>query len=156
MKKSQKLRFYGQVEAYGAQRETVILVCKSLFQIRILFAPPMLLLVHRSILFKIIYLLIFTDEKSDVVILLIICFLQFFFSSRFRLVFLPTTLASHPPGVMLLNHSTAPRDNATDIEKTSQKGTLERAEPNRSVVKKVGQLVKEILIKKISIKYLNL
>ncbi len=45
-----KLRFYGQVEAYGAQRKTVILICKFLFQIGILFAPPMLLLVHRSVL----------------------------------------------------------------------------------------------------------
>ncbi len=36
-----------------AQRKTVILVCKFLFRIRILFAPPTLLLVHRSVIFKI-------------------------------------------------------------------------------------------------------
>ncbi len=52
-KKSLKLHFYGQVEAYGAQRKTVILVRKFLFRIRILFAPPMLLLVHRRVVFKI-------------------------------------------------------------------------------------------------------
>ncbi len=34
----------------------------------------------------------------------------------------PTALASLPPGVMLLNRSTVPRDNATNMEKTSQKG----------------------------------
>ncbi len=50
-------------------------------------------------------------------------------------MFLPTTLTSLPPGVMLLNCSTAPRDSATNIEKTSQKGTLEQERPNRSVVK---------------------
>ncbi len=44
--------------------------------------------------------------------------------SRFHLVLLPTTLASLPPGVMLLNRSIALRDSATDIEKTSQKGAL--------------------------------
>ncbi len=45
---------------------------------------------------------------------------------RFYLVFLPTTtLASLPPGIMLLDHSTAPRDSATNIEKTSQKGAPE-------------------------------
>ncbi len=44
-KKSLKLRFYRQVEAYEAQRKTVILVFKFLFQIRILPAPLMLLLV---------------------------------------------------------------------------------------------------------------
>ncbi len=36
---------------------------------------------------------------------------------------------------MVLSYCTAPRDSATDIEKTSQKGTLEREQPNRSVVK---------------------
>ncbi len=41
--------------------------------------------------------------------------------SRFRLVFLLTTLASLPPGVMLLNCSTAPRDTAIDIEKNPEK-----------------------------------
>ncbi len=56
--KSWKLRFYGQVEEYGAQREIVISVCKFLFRIWILFAPPTLLLVHRSVLFK-MYLFIF-------------------------------------------------------------------------------------------------
>ncbi len=54
--------------------------------------------------------------------------------SHFCLVFLPTTFASLPPGVMFLNRSTTPRDSATDIEKTSQKGVLEREQPNRSVV----------------------
>ncbi len=58
-----------------------------------------------------------------------------FLLSPFRLVFLPTTLNSLPPGVMLLNRSTAPRDSATDIGKISQKITLEREGPNRSVVK---------------------
>ncbi len=52
-----------------AQSKTVILVCKFLFRIRILFAPPItLLLVHRSIVFKIclfifFYLRVFTDKK---------------------------------------------------------------------------------------------
>ncbi len=58
-----------------------------------------------------------------------------FLLSRFRLVFLPTTLFSLPSGVMLLNRSTTPRDSATDIEKTSRKGAPERERPNRSVVK---------------------
>ncbi len=61
---------------------------------------------------------------------------KWFLLSRFHLVFLPTTLGSLPSGVILLIRSTAPRDSATDIEKTSQKGTLERERPNRSVVKK--------------------
>ncbi len=61
--------------------------------------------------------------------------LKDFLLSHFRLVFLPTILASLPPGVMLLNRSTTPRDSATDIEKRSQKGALERERPNRSVVK---------------------
>ncbi len=50
-------------------------------------------------------------------------------------MFLPTTLASLPHGVMLLNRSTTPRDSATDIEKISRKGTPEREQSNRSVVK---------------------
>ncbi len=53
-KTSYKLRFYGQVEAYRVRRKTVILVCKFLFQIQILFAtppPPTLLLVHRIVVF---------------------------------------------------------------------------------------------------------
>ncbi len=33
-----------------------------------------------------------------------------------------TSLASLPPGVMLLNRRTAMRDSTTDIEKTYQKG----------------------------------
>ncbi len=73
--------------------------------------------------------------NPDVIILLTIWFLKYFLLSRFHLVFLPTTLTSLPPVVMLLNHSTAPRDSATDIEKTSQKGALERERPNRTVVK---------------------
>ncbi len=52
-------------------------------------------------------------------------------------VFLPTTLTSFPPGVMLLNHSTTPRDSATDIEKTSRKSAPEREQPNKSVVKRL-------------------
>ncbi len=116
------------------------MVCK--FLIWILFAPPMLLRVHRNVVFKIKkknYLRIFTDKKSfDVIILSIIWFLKFFWLSCFHLVFLPTTLAPLPPRVMLLNHSTAPRDSATDIEKTSWKDTPERERPNRRVVKKKG------------------
>ncbi len=61
-------------------------------------------------------------------------FINFFLISRFHLVFLPTTLASLPPGVMLQYRSTAPRDSANDIEETSQKGASEREQPNRSVV----------------------
>ncbi len=57
-----------------------------------------------------------------------------FLLSSFHLVFLPTTLASLPPRVTLLNCSTAPRDSAIDIEKTSRKGALELERPNRSVV----------------------
>ncbi len=53
-------------------------------------------------------------------------FKGFFLLSRFHLVFLPTTLASPPPGVMLLNRSTTPRDSTINIEKTSQKGAPER------------------------------
>ncbi len=53
--------------------------------------------------------------------------------------FLPSVPSYHPaslpPGVMLLNHSTTPRDSITDIEKTSRKGALKREQPNRSVVK---------------------
>ncbi len=87
----------------------------------------MLLLVHRGVVFPIFllifYLHIFNDKKSlDVTILLKIWFLKFSLLSHFRLVFLPTTLASLPPGVMLLSCSTVPRDSTTNIEKTSQKG----------------------------------
>ncbi len=53
----------------------------------------------------------------------------------YSFVFLPTTLASLLPGLMLLNCSAAPRDSATDIEKTSPKGAPERERPNRSLVK---------------------
>ncbi len=35
----------------------------------------------------------------------------------------------------MLIHSTTPRDSATDIKKTSQKGTSERERRNRSSVK---------------------
>ncbi len=42
-----------------------------------------------------------------------------FFVILFPLCVPPITLLSLPPGVMLLNRSTAPRDSATDIEKTS-------------------------------------
>ncbi len=65
-------------------------------------------------------------------------FKVFFLLSQFRLVFLPTTHASLPPGVMLLNRSNAPRDNATNIKKTSQKGMPERERPNRSIVTRVA------------------
>ncbi len=97
------------------------------------------LFIHRSIVFKIFfyffYLRIFTDKKSvDVIILPIIWVLKFFLLSRFRLVFLPTTLISLPPGVMLLNRSPTTRDSATDIEKTSRKGALEWERPNGCVV----------------------
>ncbi len=61
---------------------------------------------------------------------------KIFLLPRFCFVFLPTTLNSLHPEVMLLSRSTAPRDSATAIEKTSQKGTLQRERPNRSVVKK--------------------
>ncbi len=50
-------------------------------------------------------------------------------------MFLPTTLTSLPPGVILLNHTTALTDSATDIEKTSRKDAPERERPHRSVVK---------------------
>ncbi len=46
----------------------------------------------------------------------------------------PFTLVSLPPGVMLHNRSTVPRDSAIDIDKTSQKGVPEREQPNGSVV----------------------
>ncbi len=62
-------------------------------------------------------------------------FLKFFLLSRFGLVFLFITLPSLPPGVMLLNRSSTPRDSATDIEKTFQKDAPEREQPNKSVVK---------------------
>ncbi len=58
-----------------------------------------------------------------------------FLLSHFRFVSFPTTLASLPPGVMLLNRSTTMRDSATDIENTTRKGAPEREHPNRSVVK---------------------
>ncbi len=109
-------------EPYGAQRKTVILVSEFLFRIRILFTPSTLLLVYRSVVFKIFfYLRIFNDKKSlEVIILLIIWFLKYFLYN-FRLVFLFTTVVSLAPGVMLLNHSTTPRHSATDIEKTPKK-----------------------------------
>ncbi len=59
--------------------------------------------------------------KNRVIILPIIWFLKFFLLSHFCLVFQPTTLPSLHPGVMLLDRSTAPRDSASDIEKTSRK-----------------------------------
>ncbi len=60
-----------------------------------------------------------------------------FLLSLFHLVFLLTILASLPPGVMLLNRSTTPRDSATNNKKTYQKGVPEGERPNRSVVKKI-------------------
>ncbi len=68
-----------------------------------------------------------------------------FLLSWFHLVFLPSTLVSLPPGVMLLNCSIAPRDSATDNEKISRKGTTKGEQPNRSVVKILIQLLKKIL-----------
>ncbi len=62
------------------------------------------------------------------IILPIIWFLKYFLLSHFCLVFLPTTLASLPPGVMLLNRNTAPRDSAIDIEKHPKK--VHRSESN--------------------------
>ncbi len=47
---------------YGIQRKTVILICKFLFWIRILFAPPTLLLVYKTVVFKIFLKCIFTDK----------------------------------------------------------------------------------------------
>ncbi len=61
--------------------------------------------------------------------------LKVFFVIYFHLVFVPTTLASLPPGVMLLNRSTALTDSATDIEKMPKKSAPERERCNRSVVK---------------------
>ncbi len=57
------------------------IICKFLFRIWILLARPRLLLVHRSVVFKIflffLNLCIFNDKKSlDVIILLIIWFLM--------------------------------------------------------------------------------
>ncbi len=57
-----------------------------------------------------------------------------FLLSRYHLVFLPTMLPSLPPGVMLLSRSIAPRDSATNIEKTSRKGAPEQERLNRNVV----------------------
>ncbi len=137
---------YGQVEAYRAQRKTVISVCKFLFRIQILFAPPTLLFVNRSIVFK-NFLLIFLftyfcwwkiltcDNTADNMV-----FIVFFLLSRLSLVFLPTTRASLPCGVMLLNCSTTPKDSATNIEKTYQKGTPKQERLNRSVVKTLNYL----------------
>ncbi len=113
---------------YGAQRKTVILVWKFLFQIRVLFASLHLYLsIEAKFLrfFIFFYLHIFTDKKilrrdNTVDNMVFIVFLL----SRFCLVFLPTIFTSLPPEVMLLNRSTAPRDSATDIEKTSRKGAL--------------------------------
>ncbi len=59
-----------------------------------------------------------------------------FFCYLVSTVFLPSTLASLPPGVMLLNCRAAPRDSATDIKKISLKGASEGEQPNRNVVKK--------------------
>ncbi len=98
----------------------------------ILFAPPMLLLVHRSVVFQIFslffYLRIFTDKKilrCDNTINNMV-FEGFFLLSRFRLMFLTTTFSSFPPGVTLPNYSTAQRDSTIHIEKTLQKGAPER------------------------------
>ncbi len=60
-----------------------------------------------------------------------------FLLSHFHLVFLLTTLALLPLGVILFNRSTTSRDSATNIEKISQKGALEQKRPNRSIVKTV-------------------
>ncbi len=52
--------------------------------------------------------------------------------SRFRLVFLPITLVSFPPGVILLNCSTVPRDSATDIEKNLNKARWSKSDPTEA------------------------
>ncbi len=72
------------------------------------------------------------------IIMSIIRFLKFFLLCHFCLVYLPTALASLPPGVMLLNPSTLPRDSATDIEKTSQKGAREREWPKRCLARRMA------------------
>ncbi len=78
--------------------------------IQILSAPPTLLLVHRGVVLKIFfYLPIFPDKNSlDVIILPLIWFLKFLLLSPFHLVFLSTTHASLPPGVMFLNRRVVP------------------------------------------------
>ncbi len=48
-------------------------------------------------------------------------FIVFFLLSWFPLLFLPTTLASLSPGIMLLNRSTTPRDSAIAIKKHPEK-----------------------------------
>ncbi len=69
--------------------------------------------------------------------------LSIFNTPSFHLVFLPTTLASLPPRVMLPNRSAAPRDSATDVQKNSRKGIAPEWEwPNRSVVK--NSLMQEV------------
>ncbi len=123
----------------GDTKENCYFDLQVSFQIRILFAPPTFLLVHRSLVFKIFYLCIFTHKKSfiskentaDNVVFGV------FLLPRFYLVFLPSTLPSLPRGVMLLNCSTAPRDSATDIVKISRKGAPEGEQPDRSVVKRL-------------------
>ncbi len=65
-------------------------------------------------------------------------------------MFLPTTVASLPPGVMLLNHSTSLRDSTTNIEKTSQKSAQERERPsvvvkiNYEIPKKISEELRKI------------
>ncbi len=75
--------------------------------------------------------------------------------SRFCLVFLPTTLASLPPGVMLLNRSTTLRDSTTDIEETYRKGASEQKLPNRSVVKKKLILIFPYIFPKFEVLTMN-
>ncbi len=58
------------------------------------------------------------------IILLIILWFLNFFKSFFHLVFLPTTLTSLPPEVLLLNHNTTPRDSATKSKKHPKKSRL--------------------------------
>ncbi len=68
------------------------------------------------------YLRIFNDKKSlDVIILLITWFLKYFLLSRFRLVFLPTTLASLSPEVKLLSRVVPHREIAQLISKKHPK-----------------------------------
>ncbi len=97
-KKFLKTMFLWTSRSLWAQRKTVILVCKFLFRTWILFVSPTLLLVHRSAVFKIFYLYIFTDkEPLDVIILPIIWFLKFFSLSQTRTQFVPALCSFLPP-----------------------------------------------------------
>ncbi len=74
----------------------------------------------------------YVNTGDNMVFIVFFCYLL----SALRIAFLPTTLASLSPGVIMLNCTTTPRDSATDIEKKSRKGAPEREQPNRSVLKR--------------------